>query len=152
MITVDNLNDEIKKMGYVIAIPRGTPIPSFYKLADGTILSAMIVVNHALQNPSKPDILSINNGISLKTFVPSSKRDLNKKRLAAQTGSIASIVDEDVQYETLHERFNEYNLSNGAVLGVKTIIGQVQKTALCNNQGEPIYNVDTQPMFKIKQK
>ena len=147
---IDKINDEVKKMGYILVTPRRTPIPSFYKLKDGTILGATVIVNHVLPNPSNPNDVVVNSDISFKIFVPANKRKQQGKRLVTQEEMASSIVDEDVQYDTLREEFNEYNLSNKAIISVKTIVSQINTTSLYNEQGEPIYQINAQPIFKFK--
>ena len=81
-------------------------------------------------------------------FVPPNKRNPNGKQVGSNTS--AAIVEEDVEYQTLKEDFNVYDLSNGAVLSIKTVLGQVQKTDLYTDVGEPVYNISSQPVIKIK--
>ena len=65
---------------------------------------------------------------------------------------VPSIINEDVQCDILREEFNVYTLSNNTVMSVKTVVGQVRKTDAYNDRGEPIYNVDCQPVLKFKKR
>ena len=59
------------------------------------------------------------------------------------------VLDDDVKFEAIMENFNEYDLSNGDVMNVKTVVVQVIQLDQHNEEGEPIYNINTQPLIKI---
>ena len=61
-------------------------------------------------------------------------------------------LEEDVEYEVLHENFSVYDLSNGLTLSVKTVVGQIKKTKFFTRDGEPVYVVNTNPIIKTKKK
>ena len=151
-IAIEEIVNRIKDMGYIIATPQRAPIPSFYELDGGTILSALVVVNHLLQDPTNPNGISINSSISISVSVPPNNRNPRGKQSDPDTQVVPSIIDEDVQCDILREEFNVYNLSNNMVMSVKTVVGQVRKTDLYNDRGEPIYNVDCQPVLKFKKR
>lgn len=148
-ISLDEIYKNIQDMGYITTTSRHAPVPSFYKLSDGTILSLITHINHLVQNPINPNDASANlTTPQVLAFVPQNKRDPSGK----QAGKNASmtIINEDVDYETLNENFNVYDLSNGTVLSIKTVLGQVQKTDLHTDMGEPIYTINSQPVIKVK--
>ena len=151
-IAIDEIVNRIKDMGYIIATPQRAPIPSFYELDGGAILSALVVVNHLLQDPTNPNSISINSNISFNVSVPPNSRNPRGKQSDPDIQAVPSIIDEDVQCDILREEFNVYNLSNNMVMSVKTVVGQVRKTDLYNDRGEPIYNVDCQPVLKFKKR
>ena len=148
-IPLEEIYKDIQDMGYITVNPRRAPVPSFYKLTDGTILSLITHVNHLVQNPINPNNASANmTPPQILAFVPQDKRVPNGKQEGKNVSM--TIIDEDVEYETLKEDFNVYQLSNGTVLSIKTVLGQVQKTDLHTAVGEPIYNINSQPVIKIK--
>ena len=149
---IDEIVNRIKDMGYIIATPQRAPIPSFYELDGGTILSAIVVVNHLLKDPTNPNSISVNSNISISVSVPQNNRNPRGKQPDPDIQVVPSIIDEDVQCDILREEFNVYNLSNNMVMSVKTVVGQVRRTDLYNDRGEPIYNVDCQPVLKFKKR
>ena len=151
-IAIDEIVNRIKDMEYIIATPQRAPIPSFYELDGGTILSALVVVNHLLQDPTNPNDVSINSSISISVYVPPNNRNPRGKQADPNTQVVPSIIDEDVQCDILREEFNVYNLSNNMVMSVKTVVGQVRRTDLYNDRGEPTYNIDWQPVIKFKKR
>lgn len=148
-IAIEEIQDNIRAMGYITATPRGIPTPSFYKLGDGTILSVLTRINHLLQHPSNPNNVSMNSGVDIHVFVDSKNRNPAGKQSSGENPTL-SIIDEDLQCDPLLEEFNVYDLSNGKIMSVKTIVAQVRKTDLHNDTGEPIYQVDSQPVIKFK--
>ena len=152
VVPIEEIHKEIQNMGYVTATPQRTPIPSFYKLGDGTILSVLTKINHLLQNPFDPNSVALNSNIDIHVFVAHEKRNPRGKQLDSSQNIASSIIDEDIDCETLREEFNVYNLSNSSILSLKTVVGQVRKTDLYNQEGEPIYNINSQPVIKFKKK
>ncbi len=110
----------------------------------------MTRINHLLQNQFDPNGASLNSAVDIHVFVPQNARNPNGRRLEPNMNITSSIVDEDIECNTLKEEFNVYNLSNDTILSVKTVVGQVRKTDLYNIEGEPIYNIDSQPVIKFK--
>ncbi len=148
-IPLEEIQKDIQAMGYITATPRKTPMPSLYKLNDGTILSITTHINHFIQDPLNPNNASVNmTPPQLLVFVPPDKRNLHGKQGGPNVS--VTITDEDVEYDTLKEDFNVYDLSNGAVFSIKTVLGQVQKTDLHTPIGEPVYNINSQPIIRIK--
>ncbi len=147
-IPLEEIYKEVKDMNYIIVNPRHTPVPSFYKLDDGTMLGILTRINHLIPNPMNTNDISTNLSTQVFAFVPENKRNPNGKQEGS--GVSVTIIEEDVEYETLKEDFNTYDLSNDIVLSLKTVLGQVQKTDIHTNMGEPIYNINSQPVIKIK--
>lgn len=131
-------------MGYLIATPINPPIASFYKLEDGTILSALVRINHVLTDPSGSALGAVNHGIDLQTFVPSRSKS---PRLLQQNQS-PTIIDQDVKCITIREEFNDYTVGDDIMVSAKAVVGQVMKTDAHTQLGEPIYNINVQPMIK----
>ena len=147
-IPIEQIYKNIRDMDYITVIPRQTPVPNFYELEDGTIVGVITNVNHLLPNPANPNGVSANLAAEILVFVPQNKRDPHGKQVEENTSM--TIIEEDVDYTPLKESFNVYDLSNGVVLSVKTVLGQVQKTDLHTRVGEPVYNISTQPIIKVK--
>lgn len=100
-------------------------VPNGYVVRSSNY-SVMYVPNH-LRNPS--------------AFAP-----YNASELAA------GIIEKDVQNHTLREEFSSYVLSNCMILSVKAVLGQIQKTRYFTEQGEPIYSVSINPVYKFKRR
>ena len=149
-IPIEEIFKEIKGMGYVTSTPRKILQPSFYKLGDGTILSVLIRINHLVVDPFNPNSVSLNSVNNVHVFVEKSKRQPGTESKPHKDS--ISIIDDDVECTTLREEFNVYDLSNGDTMSVKSVLGQVRKTNMFSNNGEPIYNIDLQPIIKIKRK
>jgi len=50
---------------------------------------------------------------------------------------------EDVEFEPLAERWNEYRLSDGTLLKMKLVVTRIIRIDKYNDQGEPIYLVNS---------
>jgi hypothetical protein len=141
----------IKDMGYVTVTPRHLE-PSYYKLKDGSIIKALIYVNHLIPAPSSPDGFTVSSTNLITAFVPKDKRRPEAFQPYHQADIQSGILDDDMEPEPLRENFSVYDLSNGMVLSVKTVAGQISKTRYYTKDGEPIYTVNATPVIKTKKK
>ena len=150
-VPTEEIYDDIKNMGYITAMPKKSLEPSFYKLPDGSIISLLIRINHLVIDPFDPNKVSINSVNDVHVFVEKNKRQPQTESLSSKPESL-SVLEDDVEYITLREEFNVYDLSNGNTMSVKSVIGQVRKLSGHSANGEPIYRVDSQPVIKTKKK
>lgn len=149
VIPEEELLSNIKDMGYVIVKPRAI-YPSYYKLSDGTIIKALVNINYLLPDPKSTQGFSINSHNTIIAYVPQEHRIpeafVQYNPVELQSG----IIEEDMEVTTLRENFSVYELSNGMILSVKTVVGQVNKTKFYSREGEPVYIVNTNPIIKVK--
>ena len=151
MLTVpyEEVEGYIKDMGYVTATPKSLEF-SFYKLSDGTIIKVLVHVNHLTPDPKSTQGFAINSTNMMVAYVPKEKRNPAAFQSYNSTELQKSIIEEDMEPEPLRENFSVYDLSNGMILSVKTVAGQINKTKCYTQDGEPIYLVNTTPIVKIK--
>jgi len=149
MIPEEEIQSNIKEMGYITATPRAI-YPSYYKLNDSTVLKVVVNVNYLLPDPRQPEGYSVNASNIFSAFVPKEKRKPQAFRPYNPAELANNIIDEDVEFEVLRENFSVYDLSNGMVLSLKPVTGQVKKTSLYDVGGEPIYIVTVNSVIKIK--
>lgn len=149
MIPEEEVLKYIHDMGYVTVKPRVLN-PSYYKLSDGTIIKAIVEIHALLPDPKNPDGFSIVSTNIINAFTP--KENRNPAAFVTYTNPQLNegIVDDDVDYEVLRENFSVYELNNGFVLSVKTVVGQIQKSKFFTRDGEPVYKVNTNPIIKMK--
>lgn len=136
-------------MGYTTVIPKDVK-PSYYRLKDGTILKAFVNINYLLPNPLNANNFFVNSTNLVSTFVPKEKRSPELSKPVLNFDSSQDIIDEDVEFEVLNEDFSIYELSNGLILSLKCVLGQVKKTKHFSKEGEPIYTVSMNPIIKTK--
>jgi len=139
----------IKDMGYITVTPR-TIEPSFYKIKDGTIIRALININHVIADPKSPQGFTVNSTNAVMCYVPKEKRNPAAFQQYDQAELQSGVIDDDMEPETLRENFSVYDLSNGMVLSVKTVVAQISKSKFYTKDGEPIYLVNTTPVLKVK--
>ncbi|MGI0057527.1 MAG: hypothetical protein ACREAK_09180 [Nitrosarchaeum sp.] len=149
MIPEEEILNNLKDMGYILAIPRALH-PSYYKLSDGTIIRALIHINYLLPDPKSPQGFAINSINSVSAFVPKEKRRPQAYVPYNLSELDSSIIEDDVEFEVLRENFSVYDLSNGLVLSVKTVVGQIKKSKFLTVDGEPVYSINTNPILKAK--
>lgn len=148
-MSVENIENEIKEMGYVLATPRNIE-PSYYRLTDGTILKIIVTISHLIPDPRKPDGLAVNTNNIVSSFVPRENRVTQESTPAPLVFTDNDILEDDVDFEVLRENFSNYDLSNQLVISVKPVLGQVKKTRYLTAEGEPIYTITINPIIKIK--
>ncbi len=139
----------VKEMGYITVTPKKIE-HSYYKLKDGTIIKTLIHINHLTPNPKSPEGFTVNSQNIVVVYVPKE----NRNPMAFQPFNPAeiqnNISDDDMEPEPLRENVSVYDLSNGMVLSVKAVAGQIRKTKFYTQDGEPIYAVNTTPIIKVK--
>lgn len=149
MIPQEEVESNIRDMGYVTVTPR-VIYPSYYKLSDGTIIKALVSVNYLVPNPRAPDGFAVNSINLVAAFVPKEKRRPEAFQPYSQDELQSGIIDDDMDVEVMRENFSVYDLSNGMVLSVKTVVGQIRKTKFFNQDGEPVYLINANPIMKVK--
>jgi hypothetical protein len=124
--------------------------PSYYRLKGETIIKASININHLISDPNSPDGYSVNSSNTIMAYVPKEKRN----PALAQPYNISelkgSIIDEDMEPVTLKEDFSTYELSNGLLMSVKAVAGQISKTRYYDQGGEPVFIINITPIVKIR--
>ncbi len=153
MIPEEEILANIRDMGYVTCTPRRIR-PSYYKTNDGigTIICVLIRPNHVVPVTNSPDGFTINHTVQISSFTPKENRRPQKFQ-EHQPGDVQSgITEVDVDCEPLSEEFSVYDLSNGLVLSMKTVVGQINRTKFFTPEGEPMYTVDANPIIKFKKR
>ena len=148
---LNEINEEIKKMGYVPFVTR-MERPNFYRLEDGSILRVYSILNSLIMDPANPQNAQINAQNIMTVFVPQRLRGTPSMQVYTQADYQANMENPDMTFETLIENFNVYEVNEKNVMSVKTTVSQVGKTKLFNSVGEPVYLVNTTPIPKFKPK
>ena len=153
MIPEEEILQNIQSMDYVTCTPLKIK-PSYYKLNDDSqaIVCALISINHLLPLADDPTKLEMNLSRQVNVFVPKENRKSESSAPVTLSEIQSAIIERDVSYETLAENFSEYDLSNGVIVSLKTVAGQISRSKFYTPQGEPIYTVATTPIIKIKNK
>lgn len=148
MIPEEEALQNIRDMGYITVTPKAVK-PSYYKLNDGTIIRALVSLNGAVPVPNNPHGVSLNTTNLVNAFVPKEKRRPEAFEPHKQTAE-QDVVDHDVEFEVLRENFSVYDLSNNMTISLKTVVGQIKKTKHYTKEGEPVYTVNINPIYKVK--
>ena len=145
MSHIMNVENVIQDMGYVMARPKSIPIPSYYKLEDGNILSVLVRINYVLMNASESSDGSVNYSTDIHVFSPNK----HKSYKSTSSNRPPAITNQDVKYTSIKEGSNDYVVGEDIIVSVKAVVAQIAKTDAYSNEGEPIYNINVQPMFKL---
>jgi hypothetical protein len=145
----EDIQKTIQDMDYVI--PKAVAInPSYYKLKDETIVKAFIDINHLIPDPNSPDGYAVSSTNIIMAYVPKDKRNPALAKPYNLSELKAAIIDEDMEPIILKENFSIYELSNGLIMSIKAVAGQISKTKHYNPDGEPVYIVNIVPIVKLK--
>ena len=148
-LDLEGIVGSIEKMGYVTVELKDKLKPSFYKLSDGTVVRVLISINHLTSHAESPHGHNINWSSTITCYVPKENRHPEKYTQFDPTSVQSNILDDDMQYETLIENFNNYSMNNGMTVGVKPAVAQVGKTRFYTEDGEPVYGINVTPVFKV---
>ncbi len=141
----------IEGMGYATCTPRLIR-PSYYRVNDGagTTIRVLFVANHVVPAPDSPDGFTISYSVHISAYVPKENRRPQDFKVGRQDNVASGTTDFDVDCEPLSEDFSVYDSSNGMVVSIKAVAGQINKTEFFTPDGEPAYAVDANPIMKVK--
>ena len=150
MSTTPKILQMINEMGYVTCIPVDVK-PSVYRTLDGNdaLIMLHVDVDYLMPNPATKNNFGLSMSSRTNVMVPDSKRKPQNFKLFEQSDLASKVIDDDVKYETLDERFSTYKLGNGSTLGIKIILAQIQKTSLYQPGGEPLYSISSTVATKL---
>jgi len=137
---------EIISEGYLIPKPIKIS-PSYYKLDDGTIISALVHPHYMLKDPHG---MGGNTTNIVSAFVPKDHRHPEKFTPYTVIDMSKDVVEQDVKFTPIVEDFSEYDLGDGAIMSIKSVISQISKTKYVTMGGEPIFSVQVTPINKLK--
>lgn len=142
--------ESIAGMGYATA-DFGSRRKSYYRLDDGTIISAMFVVHSAAPDPAASGIGRVDSSCIVGAYAPERARRPERFRPHGAGEIGESVVDEDVRFDAIAENFHDHSLSNGSTLRIKTVVDRVKKTSLFTENGEPVYVVSVTPVVDARE-
>ena len=125
---------------------------NWYKLEDGTILKLIPILMGVLANDKNNDGFLTNFINNVTAFVPKKNRISPSTQIHATQEVVNNMDKIDLPFTIISEGYNEYVIDNKILLSVKTALTQINKSKLRNNAGEPIYQINTAPLIKIKPK
>lgn len=154
MTPIEDVQEMIQNYGY-LTIKSSKIYDSFFKLKDDNILECKITFQGILVNPI--DKQQINANLRTHFHVYSSVNDrafntpaLHVSDLNPSSSKPSKVVDDDVEFEILYDPFSVFTLNNDTVISIKHVISQIRKFDITTANGEPVYNVQTTPIVKIK--
>lgn len=115
---------------------------NYYKLDDGSILKLKIVLIKVIDEGNDDKENPVYGLQSAPVIGVSPSKDLFKNE------SITPI--EDIEFKITNEEWNEYKLENGSTLMLKPSVAQINRTGKLDQRGVPSYNIQTQPLIKMK--
>lgn len=132
-----------------------------YKLADGSTLRAKLVLTNVIVDRDFGEIVRkakatkkgrIKLGLAIQaTTVASSRipKNLRGPSSPPTTEATPLLAQEDIDFETVSERWNEYKLEHGVGLRIKQTLLKVDRTNKYDEQGIPGYNVQGSAILRI---
>lgn len=80
--------------------------------------------------------------------VRAEKKGTPVNRVYTQKEILDAIEEVDISFDTIREDWNEYKLEDDIVVKMKPIATVVSRTSLIDQNGDPIYWVQNQPIIK----
>ena len=122
-----------------------------YALTDGSyIRMRMDVFKIGRQIDAAGNIgFGINGNPSITIISPKKLRGTPLLKLPTPQEIVAAVVEDDVEFSIVEEKWSTYKLKDSFVIGLKLIPIKVSKTSLHDNHGDPIYNINHQLLVKV---
>ncbi|MFQ5998492.1 MAG: hypothetical protein ACE5KO_04220 [Candidatus Bathyarchaeia archaeon] len=124
---------------------------SEYHLSDSSIMKTRLILQKlfkTVQDGSGSITYGFNSSNLISVMCPKSLRGSASITAYTPQELNASIVEDDLHYETIKENWNRYRLRNETVISLKLALVKISRTGKFDNKGEPIYLVNTQPLMK----
>jgi len=119
-----------------------------YNLVDGAMLKIKCVLVKIFKIKEEKEAYNINTDDVIGVIAPDKLLGQPSQIKYSQKQLADSIVEDDIDFKTTKEDWNEYMLSDGKVLKLKSVPTKIAKTSKFDSWGEPIYLVQTQAMAK----
>jgi len=129
---------------------------SLYRIEDGSILRARVLLAGVLSDGNLEDIekqivagqkpklgLTFRSRNLFEIEPPPELRGTPDSKMYPIEELKKSIVDEEMDFETMKETWNLYELENGVILKMRISPVAISKTSKFESAGMPIYTVDS---------
>ena len=122
-----------------------------YALKDGSYLKIrMNVLKIVRQVDDVGNIgFGINGNPTIGLISSKNLRGVALSRPPTPQEIMAAIVEDDVEFSPIEEKWSTYRLQDGFVISLKLIPIKVSRTSLYDQNGEPIYNINHQLLVKV---
>lgn len=142
----------------IIGPPKGVEVPfepvhegwSIYKMKDGAVIKMKIVllklVLTDVDELGNPRFAGGSNMVFVVSVPPEMKQAPNPAPFT-QKQIEESVVERDIPFDTVKEEWNDYKVGDIA-LSIKPVATVVSRTSLVDINGDPVYNVQYQPIIK----
>lgn len=134
-------------MGYEVPVLQKAGA-GYYGIMDGTgsILRISAHIN-GIVSKTEPGGYTVNTTMTMFVFTPEKFRHPEKFRPGRPDPS-SSVVDEDVGHKTVSSDPSIYKVGK-AIVHIEPAIEQIRKTGDVTPNGEPVYVVNSTPLFKV---
>ena len=146
--SITKINKMIKDRGYLSTTLDSTLRPSIYLLEDDTIVMASLNLTYLLPDATQDELFNVNHASVISCLVKEDQRKPDQYDPNLAKNPSLHVSDYDMDFQTIQERFTPYRLNNGIIVSVKPILTRVDKTAVYNITGEPVYLVSVTPVLK----
>jgi hypothetical protein len=130
---------------------------TLHKLADNSLLRSRVILSGVLVNKnllSKIETqikagekaavgLSMNTKHFFAAEPPISLRGTPDSKTYSNEELKSCIVEEDMDFETIHQGWNIYKLDNGLKIKLRISVIAVHRTSKFDNRGIPVYMIDS---------
>ena len=120
---------------------------NLYKLTDGTFLKAKVTLNWVSKGATQGEYSFNLGNVQLVTMPPPNIRgnpSTEPKGQALQS----HVTEEDIHCQTIHDNWSVYALKNGIKLNIRLVLVKVDRTSKFDNNGFPVYLVQSQVLTK----
>jgi hypothetical protein len=123
---------------------------STYKTKDGVLIRMRLIVTRIILSNVKEDgivQMALGSNLLFAVTAPQQLKGPPNNQPITQEQILASIIEPDVPFDTVKEDWNEYN-AEGIKVGVKPVATIIAKSKLFDSDGNPVYNVNYQAVFR----
>jgi hypothetical protein len=126
---------------------------NLYEIEDGIIIKVRVIVKRVFrfkETEEKGGYDVEQQNITVIAHIPPELKGKKSQRKLTTQEAMSAVIRDDVRFSVLREEWNEYAVEDGAKIRLKVSLMNVGKTNQFDQNGDPIYTIQTSAMASIK--
>jgi hypothetical protein len=134
------------------AVREGWSVYNVHDKMDVVLKAKLVLLKIFIESidPSGNPTIGAGANLLFTVSVPEELRGPKIEQRYTREELAASIVADDIPFDTVKEDWNEYKSIEGIVIGIKPVVTTVSRTSKYDRNGDPIYFVKHQTVHKGK--
>jgi hypothetical protein len=121
-----------------------------YQIADGAFLKTKLVITRIRKRQTSDNKADYSFDMQPILVILSDELGTPDPKNYSPEELQATVVKDDIRYDTISEEWNEYVIDDGSRLRIKSTVTRVGKTSLYGNDGTPQYWIESNQIAHVR--